>query len=109
MTASLSLGVGAMFGPQGAYFSELFTSRARFTGLAFSREVAGAVSGGFTPLIAVALVAAAGGSSWMVAAFIIAACVVGAVATVLGPETRGRSLRVATVEELAESTGSMRD
>lgn len=109
VTVSLSLGVGAMFGPQGAYFSELFTSRARFTGLAFSREVAGAISGGFTPLIAVALVAAAGGSSWLVAIFIIGACIIGAVATILGPETRGRSLRVTDVGELRASTGSMRD
>lgn len=109
VTASLGLGVGAMFGPQGAYFSELFTSRARFTGLAFSREVAGAISGGFTPLIAVALVATAGGSSWLVAIFIVAACVIGAIATILGPETRGRSLRVSGVEELRDSTGEMRD
>ncbi|MFC9561883.1 MFS transporter [Agromyces sp. NPDC056965] len=104
VTASLGVGVGAMFGPQGAYFSELFTSRSRFTGLAFSREVAGAVSGGFTPLIAIALVAAAGGSSWMVAVFIIAACVIGFIATAVGPETLGRSLRVSTVPELQASS-----
>ena len=45
-----------MFGPQGAYYVELFSNRARFTGLAFSREVSAAVSGGLTPIIAVALV-----------------------------------------------------
>jgi hypothetical protein len=66
VVASLGIGVGNMFGPQAAYFSELFTGRARFTGLAFSREVAGALTAGTTPLIAVALVAVAGGSSWPV-------------------------------------------
>jgi len=105
---SLALGVGAMFGPQGAYFSELFTARSRFTGLAFSREVAGAISGGLTPLIAVALVAAASGASWLVALFVIAACAIGFVAVVLGPETRGRSLEALTVPELTASTGSFR-
>lgn len=109
VTASLGLGVGAMFGPQGAYFSELFTSRTRFTGLAFSREVASALSGGFTPLIAVALVAAAGGASWLVVLFIVAACAVGFVITAIGPETRGRSLAVSTVPELTASTGRFID
>ncbi|MEB4614809.1 MFS transporter [Leucobacter sp. M11] len=109
VTISLGIGVGAMFGPQGAYFSELFSSRARFTGLAFSREVAGAISGGFTPLIAVALVAAAGGQSWLVALFMVVACAIGFVATLLGPETRGRSLSVSTPEALRASTGSFVD
>jgi MHS family shikimate/dehydroshikimate transporter-like MFS transporter len=34
IVVSLGVGVGAMFGPQAAYFSELFTARSRFTGLA---------------------------------------------------------------------------
>jgi MHS family shikimate/dehydroshikimate transporter-like MFS transporter len=105
VVASLGVGVGAMFGPQGAYFSELFTARSRFTGLAFSREVAGALSGGLTPIIAVALVAAAGGSSWLVALFVVVTCVIGGVATLLGPETRGRSLTAVTVAGLQDSTG----
>jgi MHS family shikimate/dehydroshikimate transporter-like MFS transporter len=102
---SLGVGVGAMFGPQGAYFPELFTARSRFTGLAFSREVAGALSGGLTPLIAVALVAAAAGSSWAVSLFVVATCVIGAIATGLGPETRGRDLTTTDVAELRRSTG----
>jgi len=109
IVASLGIGVGAMFGPQGAYFSELFTARSRFTGLAFSREVAGALSGGLTPIIAVALVVAASGRSWLVALFVVITCVIGAVATVLGPETRGRSLTAKTVGELRASTGRFAD
>lgn len=105
IVASLGIGVGAMFGPQGAYFSELFTARSRFTGLAFSREVAGAISGGLTPIIAVALVAAASGSSWLVALFVVASCLIGFVATALGPETRGRSLTATTVADLRASPG----
>ena len=109
IVASLGIGVGAMFGPQGAYFSELFTARSRFTGLAFSREVAGALSGGLTPIIAVALVVAASGRSWLVALFVVITCVIGAVATVLGPETRGRSLTATTVGGLRASTGRFAD
>ena len=103
---SLGLGIGAMFGPQAAYFAELFTGGARFTGLAFSRELAGAVSAGTTPLIAVALVAVTGGATWAVALFIIVACALGAVAVALGGETRGRRMSTTTVAELKASTGS---
>lgn len=108
IVASLGIGIGAMFGPQAAYFAELFTGAGRLTGLAFARELAGALTAGTTPLIAVALVAATGGASWPVSVFIIAACVVGAVAVVLGGETRGRDLEALTVPELRESTGSFR-
>ncbi len=103
---SLGLGIGAMFGPQAAYFAELFTGGARFTGLAFSRELAGAVSAGTTPLIAVALVAVTGGATWAVALFIIVACALGAIAVALGGETRGRRMSTTTVAELKASTGS---
>ncbi|MEV4124105.1 MFS transporter [Nocardia sp. NPDC049707] len=109
VTASVGIGIGAMFGPQAAYFSELFTNRSRFTGLAFSREVAGALSGGLTPLIAVALVSAASGQSWLVAAFVLATCVFGFIVTLVGPETRGRNLRAMTVRELEQSTGTFVD
>jgi MFS transporter, MHS family, shikimate and dehydroshikimate transport protein len=103
---SLAVGLGAMFGPQAAYYSELFTAGSRFTGLAFAREVAAALTAGTTPLIAVALVIAAGGSTWLVSIFIIVASIIGIVAVILGGETRGRRMSAQTVAELKESTGS---
>ncbi|WP_281155367.1 MFS transporter [Streptomyces sp. HYC2] len=108
VVVSMGIGVGCMFAPQAAYFSELFTARSRFTGLALYREVAGAVAGGLTPLIAIALVAAAGDRSWGVALFVIGSCVVGGASVALGPETRGRDLAATTVTELRASTGTYR-
>ncbi|MGW6157824.1 MFS transporter [Streptomyces sp. NPDC055144] len=108
VVVSMAIGVGCMFAPQAAYYSELFTARSRFTGLALYREMAGAVTGGLTPLIAVALVAAAGGRSWGVALFVVGSCVVGGVAVALGPETRGRDLAATTIAELRASTGTYR-
>ncbi|MFF4752146.1 MFS transporter [Streptomyces sp. NPDC002514] len=108
VVVSMGIGVGCMFAPQAAYYTELFTARSRFTGLALYREIAGAVTGGLTPLIAVALVAAAGGRSWGVSLFVIGACAIGALAVGLGPETRGRDLSVTTVAELSASTGTYR-
>lgn len=69
---AVGVGSAAMIGPQGAYFSELFPARVRLSGFTVSREVASALSGGISPLIAVALVAASGGSSWPVSMLVIA-------------------------------------
>ncbi|MGW1950708.1 MFS transporter, partial [Streptomyces sp. NPDC001940] len=63
---------------------------------------------GLTPLIAVALVAAAGDRSWGVALFVVGSCLVGGAAVALGPETRGRDLAATSVTELRASTGTYR-
>jgi MHS family shikimate/dehydroshikimate transporter-like MFS transporter len=110
VVVGLGVGVGALFGPQGSFFSELFTAPVRVTGLAFSREIGGALSGGFVPVIAVALVAAAGGLSWPIALFCIAGmAIIGLPAVLLAPETRGRNLKATTKENLAASTNSFEE
>jgi MFS family permease len=84
----VGVGAAAMIGPQGAYFSELFPARVRLSGFAVGREVASALSGGISPLIAVALVAAAGGASWPVSVLVIAFAALSVVTVLLlGPET----------------------
>src|SRR5262245_18811039 len=76
----------AMFGPQAAYFAELFPPQRRFAGFAFAREFGSLLSGGPAPFIATALVAAYG-TWWPVAcyAMFLSACTV--VAIWVGPET----------------------
>jgi hypothetical protein len=49
----------------------LFDTRIRYTGLVFSREVSGAVIGGFTPLFATSLVLWSGGRSLPVSIYMI--------------------------------------
>ncbi|MEV0056336.1 MFS transporter [Saccharopolyspora shandongensis] len=110
LVIGLGLGVAAMFGPQGAYFAELFSARVRMTGLTFSREIGGAIAGGLTPIIALTLVEWAGGRSWAVSLFAVLAClVIGLPAVWFGPETRGRSLLASTRADLEASTGSFAD
>ncbi|OON73421.1 hypothetical protein [Streptomyces tsukubensis] len=76
------------------------------TGLTFSREIGGAVAGGLTPIIALALVEWTGGRSRAVALFALLVClVIGVPAVLFGPETRGRSLLAPTRAELEASTG----
>jgi hypothetical protein len=79
----------------------MFPSRVRYTGFSLAREVTSPISGGIAPMIAVALLAAGGGSPHLVAWYVVALGVITAVSVFLGPETRGRSL-----DEQAESTTS---
>ena len=76
----------AMFGPQAAYFAELFPPQRRFAGFAFARELGSLLSGGPAPFVATALVAAYG-TWWPVAcyAMFLAGCTV--IAIWIGPET----------------------
>jgi MFS family permease len=71
MGLAYGIGQGAMLGAQSAFLSELFPTRYRFTAIAASREINAMALGGTTPFIATALVGAAGGSPWMVVAFVV--------------------------------------
>lgn len=67
-------GFGATAGAQGAFLSNLFPTRYRFSGLAMSRELNGVLVAGPTPLIAASLVAAANGRPTYVAIYLMACC-----------------------------------
>ncbi|GLY71134.1 MFS transporter [Amycolatopsis taiwanensis] len=56
----------AMYGPQAAWFSELFDTRVRYSGVSLGYQVGAVLSGGFAPLIAAALLVAGGGSPWLI-------------------------------------------
>jgi MFS family permease len=79
--------IGALFGPQAAYFAELFAPRRRYSGFAFARELGSIVSGGPAPFLATALVAAAGGGFWPVSLYIVVLSAITAFAVWCGPET----------------------
>jgi metabolite-proton symporter len=79
--------VAAMFGPQAAYFSELFPPQRRFAGFAFARELGSLLAGGPAPFLATALVAWAGGSWWPVSVYMVILCLLTAWAVYCGPET----------------------
>lgn len=79
--------VAAMFGPQAAYFAELFPPQRRFAGFAFARELGSLLAGGPAPFLATALVAWAGGSWWPVSVYMVILCLLTAWAVYCGPET----------------------
>src|SRR5215510_11303339 len=76
----------AMFGPQAAYFAELFPPQRRFAGFAFARELGSLLAGGPAPFVATALVAAYG-SWWPVACYAVFLSLCTVIAIWVGPET----------------------
>lgn len=84
---ALSVGVSAMFGPQAAYFAEMFTTRLRYSGFALARELGSILAGGPAPFLAGLLVLWMGGAPWGVAVYIIVLSVITTWALYLGPET----------------------
>ena len=53
LTMAISFVVGGMFGPQAAYFAELFGPRIRYSGFAFARELGSILAGGPTARLGV--------------------------------------------------------
>ena len=92
----------AQYGVQAAYFSELFSTRVRYSGLSISAQVGGVLAGAFSPLIATALVAADGGGLTYMTIYFAGMCAVSAVAAYLTPETFRRPFS-GQDEELADA------
>ncbi|MFB9541831.1 MULTISPECIES: hypothetical protein [Streptomyces] len=70
-------------GAQAGFLADLFTTRTRFSGVALSREVAAALAGGTAPLVAAALLEAAGGEPWPVVLYMSVLLLVSALAVTL--------------------------
>lgn len=68
-TFCYSVGLGMMFSVQPAFFSELFDTSVRYTGVSLGFQLANIV-GGLTPMIATLLIAWSGGSSWPISLFL---------------------------------------
>ena len=85
VVVGVNIGHDLMYGPQAAYFSELFGTRVRYSGASLGYQLASVFAGGFAPLIATALLAAAG--AWLVALYITLLGAISVVATILARET----------------------
>jgi MHS family shikimate/dehydroshikimate transporter-like MFS transporter len=59
----------AMYGPQAAWFAELFDTRVRYSGSSLGYQIGAVLSGGFAPLIAAALLVAGGGRPWLIVGY----------------------------------------
>jgi metabolite-proton symporter len=81
----LNVGQDMMYGPQAAYFSELFSAPVRYSGASLIYQLTSVFSGGLAPFIATLLLARYGAQA--IAAYMAASCVLSVVATLFAPET----------------------
>jgi MHS family shikimate/dehydroshikimate transporter-like MFS transporter len=81
----VAVGHNAMYGPQAAYFSELFGADVRYSGASLGYQLASVLSGAPAPFIATALLASFG--SGAVAMYVTFLSAVTVVAAYLAPET----------------------
>jgi metabolite-proton symporter len=81
----VAVGHNAMYGPQAAYFSELFGASVRYSGASIAYQMASVVSGGLAPFIATALLAWQGRTA--VAAYMMTLAAITVLSTYLADET----------------------
>lgn len=82
----------AMYGPQAAFFAELFGTRVRYSGASLGYQLASPLAGGLAPLVATALLKFSGGEPWPVACYLIATVALTLTAIALSGETHRAEL-----------------
>ncbi|MCP5539941.1 MAG: MHS family MFS transporter [Akkermansiaceae bacterium] len=82
----------AMYGPQAAFFSELFGTNVRYSGASLGYQLASPLAGGLAPFIATWLLKTGGGKAWPVSVYLAAMAVVTLVSVWLAEETHRKEL-----------------
>ncbi|WP_370441317.1 MFS transporter [Kineococcus halophytocola] len=87
VVVAVNLGHDSQYGAQGAFFAEQFDDRTRYSGASLGYSIGAVLGGGLTPLIAASLLAAGGGSPWLVAGYLSFLAVLTTVAAACTRET----------------------
>ena len=95
----VNVGHDLMYGPQAAFYSEMFGTRVRYSGASLGYQLASVLSGGFAPLIAAALLAANNDDPTLVAVYMVVMGVITVVATAFARETYRNDIEEARPEE----------
>ena len=77
---AMSLGLfafGALYGPIGAYFAELFVADVRYSAVSLGNQLGQVFGGGLAPFISTLLLAATGGAYWPVPLYMIVLTLIG--------------------------------
>ena len=81
----------AMYGPQAAWFAELFDTRVRYSGSSLGYSIGAVLGGGFAPLIAAALLVVGGGRPWLIVVYFAVLAAITVAAAYAARETRGNT------------------
>jgi MFS transporter, MHS family, shikimate and dehydroshikimate transport protein len=92
MVVTVNVFHDAMYGPQAAWFSELFPTGVRYSGASIGYQFGSVLSGGTAPLIAAALLLAGGGRPWLIWAYFVVLSVMTIAAAWFAPETHRSAL-----------------
>ncbi|TDO35706.1 metabolite-proton symporter [Kribbella sp. VKM Ac-2527] len=93
-TLAVTIGLvlhGAMYGPQASFFTELFGTRVRYSGVSVGYQLASILAGGLAPFIAVALLKAYD-SGYAIAIYVAACSLISLIAVTSYGETHKRDL-----------------
>ncbi|MFT3875058.1 MAG: MFS transporter [Propioniciclava sp.] len=91
--------MGMTFGPMGALLPELFPTNVRYTGSAIAYNVSSILGAALAPIIAVALWAQAGGSTWLVGVYLAGAGVLTLISLLLSRETKDVDYSASSADE----------
>jgi MHS family shikimate/dehydroshikimate transporter-like MFS transporter len=91
IAVALSFGHGMMFGLLSTYLPELFGTKVRYTGASLGFQVAAAIGGGLSPILATSLTSSFGGTAGVSVLLIMLASIT-LVATLCARETRDVAL-----------------
>jgi metabolite-proton symporter len=80
-----------MYGPQAAFYSEIFTTKVRYSGASMGYQIGSVFGGALAPIIATALLTATG-TSFAIGAYMAVVCAITGVCAFLLSETYGRSM-----------------
>jgi MFS transporter, MHS family, shikimate and dehydroshikimate transport protein len=87
----------AMEGVLSSFWSELFDTRVRYTGVSFAYQFSGIFASGLTPLIATWLLSAGGGRPWFLGAYMMGAALVTVISVFALRETYREDIEPARV------------
>ena len=88
----------AMYGPQAAFISELFSTRVRYSGASLGYQIAGVLGGALAPIISIALLDRFD-SALPVALYVLGGLLITIVSVWLAPETAKIDLHDEPAEE----------
>jgi metabolite-proton symporter len=98
---------GAMYGPQASFFSELFSTQVRYSGLSVAGQVSSIVAGSLAPIIATALLIEYG-SSVPISLYLAGAAVLSLIAVWASRETARSDLTVDPAAQRAHADAGRR-
>jgi MFS transporter, MHS family, shikimate and dehydroshikimate transport protein len=77
-----------MYGPQASFFSELFGTNVRYSGVSLGYNLASIFAGALSPLIATGLMKAYAPATWPISVYMLVLAVITLVSVYFAAETR---------------------